>query len=459
MNLTNNYLQQTPNIWEHITETVKLEFGAITYRNWLGHLKFKSCNDDILHLDAPTKFIGEWIETNYQSALVTLFSRSGLNIKDIVINVNDNLPITLNSDESQRSYKDDSTNIDVTCDIFNFNLDPKLIFKNFVVGSSNRVAYHASLAVAKGDTQNIAANILYIHGNVGQGKTHLLQSMACHIKSIGEKKILYLSAEKFMHLYLKYMRLNNLIGFKEKIKSCDIFLIDDIQFICGKVATQQEFSNLLSALTEANKLVVISSDINPFMLQLDSRSKSRLIGGFVVEIVPSDYDLRLSILESRRKNAAVNIPDAVLEFIAKNITASNRELEGALNKLIAYSNFESSDITLQSAQNLLKVNLESAQTKISLDHIIVSIAKYFNIEVNNITSKSRSAKFILPRQLTAYFAKLLTTKSLYDIGQSLGKRDHASVIYYIKQIDRKLIEDAKLEHQILEIKALILGNN
>lgn len=458
------------NVWDDLANTVKIEFGAITYRNWLGHLRFKSYEVDedgegnVLTLEAPTKFISQWIETNYAASLITLCTRNGIDVRRIIIEVNSNAavattqqsPTTDLNEYSKQNYKTDEASNDGPCDVFDFNLDPKFIFDNFVVGASNKVAYSAAMAVASGEGSNkITSNILYIHGVVGQGKTHLLQAIASFVKSNTGKKITYLSAEKFMHLYLKYMRANNLIGFKEKIKSCEIFLVDDLQFICGKVATQQEFSNLLSALTEANKTVVISSDINPFMLQLDARSKSRLVGGFVVEITASDYDLRLNILKLRRSYSSVAIADEVLDFIAKNIVSSNRELEGALNKLIAYANFEDSAITMSSAQNLLKANLESAQTTIDIEHIIAVVAKFYSINTGDITSKSRSAKFILPRQISAYFAKHLTTKSLYDIGQALGKRDHASIIYYVKQVDKKILTDPKLECSIQEIELLI----
>jgi chromosomal replication initiator protein len=437
-------------IWNDVALALRKEVGELNYRNWLGHLTFKSIDENVLILSAPTKFIREWIETNYLHIVSKVCKNFGLVAETIQIEVN---AVSVPVANSNRQIEGEVKEVQSQCDIFDFNLDPRFVFDAFVVGQSNKVAYSAAKAVAE---NKLPTNILYIHGAVGQGKTHLLQAIASQIQNLDAvRKLVYLSAEKFMHLFLKYLRANDLIGFKEKIKSCDIFLVDDLQFICGKAATQQEFSNLLSALTEANKIVVISSDSTPFALQLDARSKSRLIGGLVVEITQSDYDLRLSILESKASRADTNVATEVLELIAKNITSSNRELEGALNKLIAYASFEQTQITIADAANLLKSNLDAGQAVVDLEKIINVVSAYFSIDSSDILSKSRSAKFTIPRQICALLAKSLTTKSLVDIGLALGKRDHASVIYYIKQIEQKRKSDPSLDKQIQELEALL----
>ncbi len=443
----------TQNIWSSIETALKQEFGDLTYRNWLSHLKFKFFENNTLTLSAPTKFIGEWIETNYLHIISKLCTHLGLVFESIQIVIEPASVSAANSNTSLNSNSVTAKLDDSQCDIFDFNLEPRFIFDNFIVGSSNKVAYSAAKAVAENKFGS-TANILYIHGNVGQGKTHILQSIASYIKANDKtRKLAYLSAEKFMHMFLKYLRANDLIGFKEKIKSCDVFLVDDLQFICGKAATQQEFSNLLSSLSEANRTVVISSDSTPFALQLDARSKSRLIGGLVVEITQSDYNFRLELLRS--KAVGIKIGDDVLEFIAHNIAASNREIEGALNKLIAYSSFEDSEITLESASNLLKANLDAVVIKVDINRIIDVVAIYFGIDVESIKSKSRNAKFTIPRQICAALAKSLTTKSLADIGHALGGRDHASVIYYIKQLEKKRLSSPSLDKQIGELETLL----
>ncbi|MDF3047995.1 MAG: dnaA [Candidatus Midichloriaceae bacterium] len=437
-------------IWNDVALALRKEVGELNYRNWLGHLTFKSIAENTLILSAPTKFIREWIETHYLHIISKVCANFGLIAESIQIEVN---AVSVPAANSNRQIESEARDVQSQCDIFDFNLDPRFVFDAFMVGQSNKVAYSAAKAVAE---NKLPTNILYIHGAVGQGKTHLLQAIAAQVQSSGTaRKLAYLSAEKFMHLFLKYLRANDLIGFKEKIKSCDIFLVDDLQFICGKAATQQEFSNLLSALTEANKMVVISSDSTPFALQLDARSKSRLIGGLVVEITQSDYDLRLAILQSKVSRAGVDVDTQVLELIAKNIVASNRELEGAINKLIAYASFEQTEITTADAANLLKSNLDAGQVTIDLEKIVNVVSAYFSIDSADILSKSRSAKFTIPRQICALLAKNLTTKSLVDIGIGLGKRDHASVIYYIKQIEQKRKSDPNLDKQIQEIEALL----
>jgi chromosomal replication initiator protein len=452
-----NLITSSTGFWGMLTTAFKSEFGELVYRNWLGHLRFKELENSILTLAAPTRFICEWIETNYLSALLKLCKRLRAEIESINFIVDSSIIKVENMDSTVCDEPAAEGLVKSSCDIFDFALDPRFSFDSFVLGMSNKIAYSVARSVAENKMAQTSSNILHIYGIVGQGKTHLLQSIASHIRQEGSRKVVYLSAEKFMHLYLKYLRANDLIGFKEKIKSCDVLLVDDLQFICGKAATQQEFGNLLSALTEANRTVVISSDVNPFALQLDARSKSRLVGGLVVEITKSDYELRLGILKSKAIASGVTIAENILEFIAYNIMASNRELEGALNKIIAYASFEGSEITMEAVQNLLRANLDATQPKIEIERIVSEVAKYFDVQPQDVVSKSRIAKFVLPRQICAYLAKTLTTKSLQEIGRSLGGRDHASVIYYVKRVEKRIATDRKVDMQIKELNALVKG--
>jgi chromosomal replication initiator protein len=220
------------------------------------------------------------------------------------------------------------------CNIFDFTLDPNLILKNFTVNESNKVAHTVATAFAQNKQTN---NLLYIQGNVGVGKTHLLQSITAHIKTINPKrKVAYLSAEKFMQLYIRAVRDNNIILFKEKLRTADLLLIDDLQFICGKNSTEQELIGTISALTESNKQVVVSCNSSPYELNLDTRTKSRLAGGLVVNIAQPDYSLRYKILQSRVTGLNIFVPDEILQFIASTITSNIRELEGAFNKLVSH---------------------------------------------------------------------------------------------------------------------------
>lgn len=436
--------------WDSLLSSLSSEFGELTYKNWFSHLSFLDIDEGVLYLSAPTRFISEWIETNYGRYIVSHASKFGVNVSRVDIKVipsNNPRPVASVSSAAQEQVSSEK------CDIFDFNIDPRFTFENFVVGASNKVAASAAKMIAEKGQIPGSSNILYIHSPVGFGKTHLLQATTSYIKQHSpNKRVAYLSAEKFLHMYLKSLRNNELVSFKEKMKSCDVLLIDDIQFICGKNATQQEFGNLLSALIESNKTVVISADVNPFALNLDNRSKSRLVGGLVVEIQESPYELRLEILKSKAKAMDMDVSEDVLHFIASNIASSNRELEGAFSRIVTYSSFEGTPPSLEMAQTLLNAHVAANKTEISIQDIVSKVAQYFDITDSDVKSKSRAAKFTIPRQICAYLSKTLTTNSLVDIGFALGKRDHASVIYYIKQIEKRIAEDSKLQSQVLEIR-------
>lgn len=439
--------------WKAISQQLLHEFGEPIYKSWLLHIKPTELKDGVLTVTVPSNFISEWIKTNYFNDITNIVSSINPLIKqlDIQVRATTNLSTASANDLPVAPEKIDFDN-KPTCEITSSLLDPKFIFNNFVVGNANKVAFSAAKAIAEESNAIIANNILYIQAPVGMGKTHLIQAIASHIKQNSpNKKIAYLSAEKFMHLYVKAIKNNELVDFKEKLRSVELFLLDDLQFICGKTSTQQEFINTFNALTEANKKVVLSSDHSPYALNLDQRSISRLAGGLVVEIKPSDYDLRKQILYSKSTLYNVPVPDKVIELLAEKITSSNRELEGSLNKLITYCTLEETEITLEAANNILKDNIEAHINDITVEEIIERVAKFYNIKISDITSKSRAAKFAKPRQVAAYLAKKLTTKSLQDIGFKLGNRNHATILYSVRKLEESLKTDLKLASEIQNI--------
>ncbi len=444
-------------IWHTLCDRLRRDLGEITYRNWIRHLVFKNYTGGHFIMGAPTRFIKEWIETNYSSIITEIVREALPDLRALTFEVDPDLvtiiPTTASNqnDEMNAQSKQSTEEISKQCDVLDFSLDARFTFENFIVGESNKSAYSmAKMAAENRMCGN--ANIIYIHSTVGQGKTHLLQAIASFIKTSHDgRTVLYLSAEKFLHLYVKYTRNNDLIGFKEKIKSTDLLLVDDLQFICGKVATQQEFSNLLSALLEAGKTVILSSDSNPFALNLDARSKSRITGGFVVEITPPELELRAAILRSKAKRAKVEISEELVELISSSISASVRELEGALNQLIAYHNFENTMPTPAVAKQILRNNLEAVKRKISLTGILEEVARHYGVEVESLKSKSRAAKLILPRQVFSLLAKEFTTHSMQDIGKFLGGRDHTSVVYYIKQIHKTMQENTTVKAAVEQL--------
>lgn len=457
-------------IWQSVLAELRLMLGEVACRNWFDKLSFGRVEGEALFLGAPTRFIRDWVLNNYFSSLLEAVNKFAPEVAEVVIGLDEKQSANGQSHHSrsadiavasaeEHSYV--SKNIEQEriqmCEFYDFALDPKYTFSSFVVGDSNALAFNAAMNAASGAMRNSSIKTLYIHSDVGMGKTHLLQSIAAHIRENESAKVLYLSAERFMHLFLKSLKSNQLIDFKERLKSCDILVVDDLQFICGKNATASEFANILTALSESNKVVVVAADVSPFQLNLENRSKSRLIGGLVVDITPPDFDLRLQILESKCASQDVDIPANILQNLAKNITSSVRELEGALNKLVAHATLQKAEMDHHLVKRVLKENYQSALVKINLEQILKSVCKYFNVDQDDLVSKSRLKKFAHPRQIAAYLMKELTNKSYADIGKALGNRDHASIIYFTKQIENKLGTCEAIKIEIEQLKESIAG--
>jgi chromosomal replication initiator protein len=435
--------------WGEALENLRQEFGDATFKSWFSHLTYQEFKDGVLTITAPSTFIREWMITNYMKSINKHVLMSNPQVRKVDLRVKPNrakLPCITNDNAETGEV------IDENCDILASKLDPRFTFENFVSDPSNKVAYAAAKAIAEGKKLPTDSNILFIHSPVGMGKTHLIQSIASYIReNYKRKKVAYLSAEKFTHLYVKAIRSNDVVNFKEKLRGADVLLLDDLQFICGKNSTQQEFINIFNALTESNRKVVVTCDVSPYSLNLDSRSKSRLTGALVAEIKHADYDMRLEVLKAKAEMLKVKVPQNVSELIAKNITSSIRELEGALNKVITHSSLAEAEITVESVQEILRDNLQAHEQKLSVEQIMEVVARFYEVKVADITSKSRAAKFVTPRQVSAFLAKQLTTKSLQDIGHKLGGRDHATVIYSIKKLEDRTAADKSVANDIARI--------
>jgi chromosomal replication initiator protein len=435
--------------WGEALENLRQEFGDATFKSWFSHLTYQEFKDGVLTITAPSTFIREWMITNYMKSINKHVLMSNPQVRKVDLRVKPNrakLPCITNDNAETGEV------IDENCDILASKLDPRFTFENFVSDPSNKVAYAAAKAIAEGKKLPTDSNILFIHSPVGMGKTHLIQSIASYIReNYKRKKVAYLSAEKFTHLYVKAIRSNDVVNFKEKLRGADVLLLDDLQFICGKNSTQQEFINIFNALTESNRKVVVTCDVSPYSLNLDSRSKSRLTGALVAEIKHADYDMRLEVLKAKAEMLKVKVPQNVSELIAKNITSSIRELEGALNKVITHSSLAEAEITVESVQEILRDNLQAHEQKLSVEQIMEVVARFYEVKVSDITSKSRAAKFVTPRQVSAFLAKQLTTKSLQDIGHKLGGRDHATVIYSIKKLEDRTAADKSVANDIARI--------
>lgn len=314
----------------------------------------------------------------------------------------------------------------------------------------NELAYAAARAVAESSGAVSESNPLFLYGGVGLGKTHLMHAIGWYIKQNNpSRKVIYMSAEKFMYQFVKALRNKEVISFKEKFRSVDVLMIDDIQFICGKDSTQEEFFHTFNTLIDNNRQMVISCDRSPSDLDnIEDRIKSRLGWGLVADVHSTTYELRLGILESKIEQMNVKIPKDVIDFLASKIVSNVRELEGALNKVIAHSNFTLKEITLENTQNILRDLLRSNERIITVEDIQKKVASRYNIKLSDMSSSRRLREVARPRQIAMYLSKALTPKSLADIGKKFGKKDHTTVMHAIKKVEELLKNDIELSEEI-----------
>jgi chromosomal replication initiator protein len=302
-------------------------------------------------------------------------------------------------------------------------------------------------------------NPLFLYGGVGLGKTHLMHAIAWHVrKRACDRKIIYLSAEKFMYQFIRALRYKSTMDFKEQFRSVDLLMIDDVQFISGKDSTQEEFFHTFNALVDANRQIVISADKSPSDLErMEERMRSRLGWGLVADLHPTTYELRLGILQSKAEQSGLQIPTKVMEFLAHKITSNVRELEGALNRIAAHVQLVGRDITLESVQEVLHDLLRSNERRVTIDDIQRKVAEHFNIKLGEMTSDRRARAVARPRQVAMYLAKLLTTRSLPQIGRKFGGRDHTTVMHAVRKIEELMRTDPSLAEDVELLRRMLQG--
>ena len=340
-------------------------------------------------------------------------------------------------------------------------LDGRCTFDNFVVGKPNELAHAAARRVAEGGP--VAFNPLFLYGGVGLGKTHLMHAIAWEVRQNNpEARVLYLSAEQFMYRFVSALRFKEMHGFKEMFRSVDMLMVDDVQFISGKDSTQEEFFHTFNALIDQQKQIVISADRAPGEIDgLEERIRSRLQWGLVVDLHPTDYELRLGILQAKaeaqlEQNPGVSIGAGVMEFLAHRISSNVRVLEGALNRLFAYASLVGREINLDMTQECLADILRASERKVTIDEIIRKVADHYNLRMSDLLSARRARQVARPRQVAMYLAKTLTSRSLPDIGRRFGGRDHTTVIHAVRKIeelrvtDSQIAEDVELLRRMLE---------
>jgi chromosomal replication initiator protein len=407
----------------------------------------------------PTKFIGDWVDRNYGDSIKFEFAKHGLDVDRLVFSVSIENKIAP-AKKSKQITKTKNTKTG-SRDLPGASLDPRYTFDNFVVGKPNELAHAAARRVAEGG--DVSFNPLFLHGGVGLGKTHLMHAIAWEIKKRDPNaKVLYLSAEQFMYRFVQALRFKDTISFKEMFRSVDVLMVDDVQFIAGKSSTQEEFFHTFNALIDQNKQVIISGDRAPVdMEQLEDRIKSRLQWGLVVDVHPTDYELRLGILQSKqesqaRYNSTVEVSPGVLEFMAQRISSNVRVLEGALTRLYAFGSLVGRPVTLEMAQESLSDILRATDRKVTIDEIIRKVTDHYGVNLTDMLSARRTRSIARPRQVAMYLSKKLTSKSLPEIGRRFGKRDHTTVIHAVKKIeelqsiDNQIAKDIEVLLRILE---------
>jgi chromosomal replication initiator protein len=427
-------------LWQNCKEKLRSSLGETSFDTWIAPLNAKKIGPFSIMLEAPDSFFKNWVETNYLSHIKQALKDVGQNDFEVTFNVNPNL-LKRKANKIfktiQKSFREEPQN--------SLRLNPRFSFENFIVGASNRMAHAASLAVASAPGKSY--NPLFIYGGVGLGKTHLMQAIAHSILSENSQlKVKYTSSEKFTNELIFSIRNRSTEKFRQKYREVDVILIDDIQFLAGKEAAQEEFFHTFNVLYDYHKQIIVSSDRPPKEIpKLEERLVSRFSWGLVVDIHPPDYETRVAILQKKLEKDPIKIDPEVIEFIARNITTNIRELEGALVRIIAYSLIEDKAINLVLAKDILKDMVKEIYKRITPDIILERVGAYFGFGKDDLKKKKRNKTLVLPRQISMYLIRRLTDLSLPEIGGVFGAKHHTTVLYACKKIDRELNKDEKLK--------------
>lgn len=443
-------------VWTRVREEVRSEIGQDAFRVWIEPIEFHAVEAGVANFYVPTQFVGSWVQRNYGELICKTFHENGEKAQrfDFVIRPHAG---QVKAPQAAPVAAIESASEEVKDEFPSNPLDPRYKFDRFVVGKSNDLAYAAATRVAR--EEKVQFNPLFLYGGVGLGKTHLMHAIAWDYKEQNPSaRILVLSAEQFMYRFIQALRNKSMIGFKEFFRSVDMLLVDDIQFIGGKDSTQDEFFYTFNALVEQNKQIVISADRAPSdIVGLEERIKSRLQWGLMVDIQPTDYELRLGILQSKseyyiREHPHIQLQDGVLEFLAQRISSNVRVLEGALIRLFAFADLTGKPANLDLAYECLADILRASQQKLTIDQIMRLSAEHFGIRISDMTGSKRTKAVAYPRQIAMYLSKKMTTKSLPDIGRAFGGRDHTTVLHAVRKIEDLSQRDASIAEDIENLR-------
>ena len=440
--------------WNEVLLKFKQTFGNDIYESWIKNISLKKEYNHYVVLSAPTRFVRDWIVSRYVDKILDVIQIFKQSIERIEFLIEENKE---NSTRSDSTSSVQITPIENSLSNYNrFNSNNR--FDNFIVGESNELAYTAARKIC---IQSAHYNPLFIYGPVGMGKTHLLNAVGLEVGKT--KKTMFISAERFMYHFVRSIKSKEMVKFKDFFRMSNIFIIDDIQFLSGKEAMQEEFFHTFNALIEKGSQIVISSNKPPADLdRIQERIKSRMSGGLVIDIQPPDLDLKIKILKNKFEEIKLNfkedynISDEVFKFLASEITSSVRELVGALNRILAFSKIKTKSPTIHECEKILKDFISCSNKSISVESIQNLVASHFNLNLQEMLSPRRSRSLARPRQIAMYLAKHHTTNSLPDIGRKFSNRDHTTVIHAVKKIDELIKKDSEIKQSVIEIKKKFL---
>ena len=471
------------NQWARFKDRLRTNVGEDFYTSWFARMDLERIHDDCVHMTVPTKFLKSWIQAHYADRVLSCWQSEIPDVKRVELTVRTAMrcaPPVKDIKAPQDQRRADvgagtsrppgelravaTAPVSASHDALGGSpLDPRLTFATFVMGRSNTLAHAAARQVAEGRRgDSVMFNPLYIHAGVGLGKTHLLQAVTWAGNSAGnsgsERKVLYLTAEKFMYGFVAALKSQTALAFKEALRGIDVLVIDDLQFLQGK-STQSEFCHTLNALIDAGRQVVIAADRPPSDLEsLDDRVRSRLAGGLVVEMGSLGEELRLEILKSRvsaakAHHATFDVPMPVLEYLARTITHNGRDLEGAINRLLAHSKLNATTVTLEMAEREVRDLVRPMEPKrVKIEDIQRVVARQYNVSRSDLLSSRRTANVVRPRQVAMYLAKTLTLRSLPEIGRRFGGRDHTTVLHAVRKIEALVAKDVSLCDEVELLK-------
>jgi chromosomal replication initiator protein len=455
----------TNETWGLVREELIKRVGRNNYVTWIEPLKFSDLKQGVARFEVPTSFFGDWVSRNFSDHIRAQMNTAGAQVERVEFAVANrpaaqDAPIARPAAAAQRA-KQPARNTDHD-EMPGAPLDARFTFDSFVVGKPNELAHAAARRVAEGGP--VSFNPLFLYGGVGLGKTHLMHAIAHELQTRQPHlRVLYLSAEQFMYRFVQALRERQIMDFKELFRSVDVLMVDDVQFIAGKDSTQEEFFHTFNALVDQNKQIVISADRAPGEIKdLEDRIKSRLQCGLVVDLHPTDYELRLGILQQkvelyRSQYRGLVLADGVLEFLAHRITTNVRVLEGALTRLFAFASLVGREITLELAQDCLADILRASDRKLTIEEIQRKVAEHYNIRLSDMIGPKRVRTIARPRQIAMYLAKQLTPRSLPEIGRRFGGRDHTTIMHGVRKIEELMATDSQLSDDLQMLRRQLQG--